>query len=604
MWELPDPRTFNSLLDLIEDAANRYAGREQMVLRTDEGTELPWSAQDVAYHSKLVGWRLRQLGIQPGDRLLTWSPSTPALPAVYFGAARAGVVIVPLDLRMAPDVLQRIAASAGATWMAIGTGFDAPDPQAAGLEHLEHPHGRLARRAASPPERGGHRRRRLTTSPSPTTGRHRSTPGSGRRVTDLFEVIYTSGTTGVPKGVMLEHGTILATLEAIDKILPPREHRTVSLLPASHLFEQAPIIMYGTMIGAHIMWLRSRTPRVIFEAFREERVTTMVLVPQLLELFWMGLQREVRHQRPREGVQARPARRPLPALLGTSAAVPADPPAAGRRAAPAGLGRRVSAAGTPGELAEPGRRRAAGLWRDGVRPGGGDAREDHPTGTVGKVTEPVQLRLAEGSDEILIGGATVFEGYWQDPAATAAAKTDDGWYRTGDVGRFNERGNLVLLGRTKNIIVLPNGLNVYPEDIENVLADVGLEQAVVLETAPGRIEAVVLSPDAPPIITPNSPAPPAPHDARRGSRPARPHRAARSARRTHAWASTSASTTSASGPRPTSRAPTRSRSSAPRCSATWAPIRRSPFSIPSSRTRKTAARRRTGRGSGEAGAGG
>ena len=135
---------------------------------------------------------------------------------------------------------------------------------------------------------------------------------------------------------------------------------------------------------------------------------------------------------------------------------------------------------------------------------------DHPTGTVGKVTEPVELRLAEGSGEILIGGATVFEGYWQDPAATAAAKTDDGWYRTGDVGRINERGNLVLLGRTKNIIVLPNGLNVYPEDIENVLADAGLEQAVVIETSPGRIEAVVLSPDAPPLITPNSPAPPAP----------------------------------------------------------------------------------------------
>jgi long-chain acyl-CoA synthetase len=129
---------------------------------------------------------------------------------------------------------------------------------------------------------------------------------------------------------------------------------------------------------------------------------------------------------------------------------------------------------------------------------------------VGKVTEPVQLRLAERTNEILIGGATVFEGYWQDEAATAAAKTTDGWYRTGDVGRFDKRGNLVLQGRTRNIIVLPNGLNVYPEDIENVLSDVGLEQAVVLETAPGRIEAIVLSPDAPPIITPGSPAPPPP----------------------------------------------------------------------------------------------
>src|SRR3954453_8426335 len=136
MWELPDPRTFASLVDLIEDAAVRYAGREQMALRTDEGLQLQWSARDISYHSKLVAWRLRELGIKPGDRILTWSPSTPALPAVYFGAMRAGAVIVPLDLRMARDVIGRICASAGAQWLALGTGLDAPDPVEGGRERL------------------------------------------------------------------------------------------------------------------------------------------------------------------------------------------------------------------------------------------------------------------------------------------------------------------------------------------------------------------------------------------------------------------------------------------------------------------------------------
>ena len=153
----------------------------------------------------------------------------------------------------------------------------------------------MARLGTIARERGGQRRRRLTTSfPEDWEEQVDAWPRPTR--TDLFEVIYTSGTTGVPKGVMLSHGNVLATLEAIDKILPPREHRTVSLLPASHLFEQAPIIMFGTMIGAHIRWVRSRTPRVIFEALREERVTTMVLVPQLLEIFWRGLEREVKRQ--------------------------------------------------------------------------------------------------------------------------------------------------------------------------------------------------------------------------------------------------------------------------------------------------------------------
>jgi long-chain acyl-CoA synthetase len=74
--------------------------------------------------------------------------------------------------------------------------------------------------------------------------------------------------------------------------------------------------------------------------------------------------------------------------------------------------------------------------------------------------------------------------------------TPDGWYRTGDIGRFDDEGRLILMGRTKDIIVLPNGFNVYPEDVENALRVAGVRDSVVVETAPGRIEAVVLAPGA------------------------------------------------------------------------------------------------------------
>src|SRR3954447_6050987 len=508
MWELPDPRTFDSLLDLIDDAARRYNGREQMALRTDEGLQLRWSAQDISHHSKLVAWRLRELGVKPGDRLLTWSPSTPALPAVYFGAMRAGAIIVPLDLRMAPDVLQRIAASAGAQWLAIGTGLDAPDPAAGRLEHLNI---RAVEWLASPPSHEN-------AAGTDEGGDDVAFPLDWEQQLDawarpsrdtLFEVIYTSGTTGVPKGVILQHGTVLATLEAIAKILPPREHRAVSLLPPSHLFEQAPVLMFGTMIGAHILFVRSRTPRVIFEALREERVTTMVLVPQLLELFWMGLEREVKRQgREKTFNRARRIARHLPYRARRFIF----------RRVHEQLGGALTLMVSAGAYLPPALQQS---WEDvGVivlqgygatecGPVAATRVNDHPKGSVGKRTEPVELRLADETNEILVGGPTVFDGYWNDPDATRAAKTEDGWYRTGDVARYDKRGNLVLVGRTKNIIVLPNGLNVYPEDIENVLSDVGLEQAVVIETKPGRLGSVVLSPAAPPMITPNSP-PPAP----------------------------------------------------------------------------------------------
>ncbi|HUR16363.1 MAG TPA: AMP-binding protein [Candidatus Limnocylindrales bacterium] len=465
---------------------------------------LPWTAADLRYRSKLAAWRLRRLGLQPGDRLLTWSPSTPAVPAIYYGAARAGIVVVPLDLRMAPDVIARIAERSDATWLAVGTGLDAPDPGAAGLGDLqirtvEWLTADPAHQSASQLDEGG------LDDPFPQDWEAQVDAWPRPTRDTLFEVIYTSGTTGHPKGVMLKHGTILSTLEAITRLFPAREHRTVSMLPASHLFEQAPVMFFGMMIGADILYLRSRTPRVIFEALREQGVTVMVGVPQLFQLFWNGLEREVKRQG-----KEKTFRRALN--------IARYMPYAVRRlifsrihTQLGGSLRLMVSAGAylPSQLQENWERLGIpviqGYGATECGPAAATSEQDHPTGTVGRTLPPVQVKLAEGSNEILVRGATVFAGYWKDPGATKAVMDGD-WYRTGDVGQFDERGNLVLSGRTKNIIVLPNGLNVFPEDIENALADVGLEQAVVIETAPGRIEAVVLSPDAPPVPTASSPA--------------------------------------------------------------------------------------------------
>jgi long-chain acyl-CoA synthetase len=112
------------------------------------------------------------------------------------------------------------------------------------------------------------------------------------------------------------------------------------------------------------------------------------------------------------------------------------------------------------------------------------------------------VRISPEDGEILVGGPNVFGGYWRDPEATAEALDAAGFYHTGDTGRWDERGQLLLSGRKKNMIVLPNGFNVYPEDIENALRVAGLRDSVVLETAPGRIEAIVLDPDATPGARP------------------------------------------------------------------------------------------------------
>ena len=125
----------------------------------------------------------------------------------------AGVFIVLLDLRMAPAVLKRIADQAEAKWLAIGTGQDAPDPVAGGLDHV--PRVTIRELVADPADD-----ERLPSDwESQLQGWHR--PGRS----DLVEVIYTSGTIGHPKGVQLTHGTFLSTLEVVAVGMPPRHDR-------------------------------------------------------------------------------------------------------------------------------------------------------------------------------------------------------------------------------------------------------------------------------------------------------------------------------------------------------------------------------------------
>ena len=108
-----------------------------------------------------------------------------------------------------------------------------------------------------------------------------------------------------------------------------------------------------------------------------------------------------------------------------------------------------------------------------------------PVDRVGWWLPPMELRI-EPDGEVVVRGPSVFEGYWQDPVSTAAAFTADGWYRTGDYGEIDAKGALRLIGRTRSLIALPNGMNVHPEDVEAALAAEGIVGAGASTTrAPG-----------------------------------------------------------------------------------------------------------------------
>ena len=468
-----------TLLDLLDQAFARFADRPAVGLWHDDGTKTVWTYRELDRRSRLAAWRFRdELGLEPGDRILTWSPSAPALAATYVGAMRAGLILVPLDLRMSPDAIRAIVGRAEPRHLVLGTGHDAPDPAAAGLADF----------------------------PTTTTDDVTADPAnaadeaaalaavdawSERRPEDVWDLIFTSGTTGTPKGVMVAHDNLLATIRAIDHVIPPLDHRIVSVLPLSHLFEQAIGLIYALSVGADILYVRSRNPRVLFAALQAHRVTSMIVVPQVLDLFWTAIEREA----DRAGRRATFDR-----LRRIARRLPYRARRILFRTVHRRLGGSLSLFVSSGAFLPPALQQA---WEDlgvVVVQGYGSSengfgtcttREDHGLGTVGRPMPPVELRIADDG-EVQFRGPTLFKGYWRDPEATARAIDEDGWYHTGDIGHLDPAGRLVLSGRTKDRIVLPNGFKVYPEDLENALRIAGIRDAVVVETSPGRIEAVLL----------------------------------------------------------------------------------------------------------------
>jgi long-chain acyl-CoA synthetase len=472
-----------TLVDLLDSSVARYGQRPALALRHDDGSTTSWSYRELDRRARIAAWRLRALDLEPGDRILTWSPSTPGLPAAYYGAMHARLVLVPLDLRMSPDAIETIVRASGARHLILGTGRDAPDPREAGL--ADFPTTTVDALAAEPADGD----------PAfPPDWEARQAAWGRPAADEVFELVFTSGTTGVPKGVALTHDNVVASIESFHRIVPPMDHRLVSLLPLSHLLEQAVGLYYALDVGADILYVRSRNPRVIFEALRDHRVTSMVVVPQILDLFWTAIEREIE----KSGRAATVAR-----LRSIARHVPQPVRRWLFRSLHQRLGGDFRLFLSSGAFLPPALQAA---WEDigvtvlqgygATETGTGSCTtlDDHGYGTVGRVPEGIEMRLAPDG-EIQFRGRTVFNGYWRAPELTAQAFTEDGWYRTGDLGHLDPEGRLILSGRIKDMIVLPNGFNVYPEDIENALRVADLRDAVVVETAPGRIEAVVLALD-------------------------------------------------------------------------------------------------------------
>ena len=470
----------DTLIDVFNDLASSDG---PFVVHDDSFRTRTFSYADVGRASRAFAARLSTAGIAKGDKVVIFSENRPEWLVAFWGCLLCGAVLVPIDYRASPDFLVRVARIVEARLVLLGQ--DVPPVRGLGQVPTWLLHDLDWSASGSPP------RIAITRD-------------------DVAEIIFTSGATAEPKGVVITHRNVLANIVPVEgEILKFRKYakpfspiRFLNLLPLSHMFGQAMATFIPPMLAGTVVFMRGYNPGDIADQVKRRRISVLVSVPKILDVLREHVLRSAPSARDAGQVKT-------PGLQGSGAAR-AVTRIAGRwwhhRDAHRLFGAKfwafvVGAAPLDGDLEK--------WWGDlgfaviqgyGLTETAPIVTLNHPFGTkrgsVGKAIAGVEMKVAEDG-EILVRGENVTQGYFNAAAETAQA-FEDGWFHTGDIGEISADGQVFIRGRKKEMIVTPEGLNVFPEDVEKVLNQVpGVRDSAVVGVRVGggsdeRVHAVLV----------------------------------------------------------------------------------------------------------------
>lgn len=430
-----------NLAGLLYQATEKYPERLALVGHTGLRDDA-WTYRRLTNTADKIAWQMLNVyRLNPGERILIHGVNNPQLVANYFACFSAGLIVVPLDRFSSVDFIARIAHLTQAKiLLSDDEALQLPElpkisPAALAAAHVDYD--------------------RIQHDPKPD---------------DIAGIVFTSGTTGAPKGVILTHRNIISNVKAIENIYPKQAGiRFLSLLPLSHLFEQTAGLFAPLYLGATIYYINQFQTKAVMRKLATKNITGVIAVPQMLEMLFQGLEKQImdgglekRWQRWWKTAGYLPfswrrflAIKQFAAMNGTPVFF-----VSGGAPLPASLEQRWELLGI---------RVIQGYGSTECAPVISVNHYDkRMQNSVGWPVDCVKIEL-NPHGEILVRGENVSPGYWQNDAANALAFTEQHAFRTGDIGEFGGKGELYIKGRSKDMIVLANGMNVFPEDIEQVL---------------------------------------------------------------------------------------------------------------------------------------
>ena len=412
-------RTTGNVAELVRAAAQATPDKPALVFHHETTT---WSELDALVSAAARG--LLALDLVAGDRVAVHLGNVPEFAVVYFAALRAGLVALPVNTGYTADELGHVLSDSGAR--VIVTGSSTVDLVAGLAEHV-------------------------VVAGSPSYTQLLSGPGALEAVgggEDLAVLLYTSGTSGRPKGAMLTHRALLANLEQTSRIDPPvvaPDDVVLLVLPLFHVFGLNGALGQVAFHGATGVLAERFDPVETLELVRREGVTNVVGAPPMY-VAWSML--------PDVGDAFTSVR------LALSGAAPLPPNV---------LHRVLDVTGhhvfEGYGLTETAPVLTTTLMSEVAKPG-----------SIGRPVPGVELKLLDAQGrpveegdpgEIVVRGANLFSGYWP---GGAEGPDGDGWFATGDVAVYDDDGDLFLVDRRRELILV-SGFNVYPREVEDVIAD-------------------------------------------------------------------------------------------------------------------------------------